>query len=69
VFAELMGIVSAIVSGAMQPHWFAIALLILYPIAVWIGYVMARRAAQGSQSARAAVDRSEAARACALSGR
>ena len=54
VFGELMGIVSAIVSWAMQPHWFAIALLILYPIAVWIGYVIARRAPQGSQSARAA---------------
>jgi hypothetical protein len=34
VFDELMGLVSAIVFWATQPHWFAIAIPILYPIAV-----------------------------------
>jgi hypothetical protein len=43
IFGELMGIASAIFSWNMQPHWFAIALLILYPPGVWIGYKLRPR--------------------------
>ena len=37
VGAELIGIGSVIALWHTQPHWFAIALLLLYPPAVWAG--------------------------------
>ena len=47
VFGEAMGITSAIVAWSTQPHWFGLALLILYPPAIWIGSKLApRRMAQ-----------------------
>jgi hypothetical protein len=40
VFGEVMGIVSQVVLWNTVPHWFAIALLVLYPPAVWVGSKM-----------------------------
>lgn len=37
IFGEIMGVASTILQWHTEPHWAAIALLILYPIAVWIG--------------------------------
>ena len=42
-FGELMGVASSLTFWGIQPHWFAIALLALYPPAIWAGYVMSRR--------------------------
>ena len=38
VFGEVMGIASTVAGWRIQPHWFAFALLILFPLGVWIGY-------------------------------
>jgi hypothetical protein len=38
VFGELMGVASTIAGWRIQPHWFAFALLILFPLGVWLGY-------------------------------
>ena len=38
IFGEIMGILSAFLAWSTQPHWFAIALLVLYPVAIWVGY-------------------------------
>jgi hypothetical protein len=38
IFGEIIGVVSTIVGWRIQPHWFALALLVLFPIAVWCGY-------------------------------
>jgi len=46
VFGEAMGVVSAVANWSAQPHWFAIALLIVYPPAIWIGYTI-RRSVRG----------------------
>lgn len=43
VFGELMGSASAFTLWGIQPHWFAVTLLILYPPAVWVGYMLSRR--------------------------
>jgi hypothetical protein len=37
VFGEAMGIGSTILNWHIQPHWFALALLVLFPLAVWVG--------------------------------
>jgi hypothetical protein len=37
VFGEIMGIVSAVAGWRIQPHWFALALLVLFPLGVWAG--------------------------------
>jgi hypothetical protein len=37
IFGEIMGVASTILQWHAEPHWAAIALLVLYPIAVWIG--------------------------------
>jgi hypothetical protein len=37
VFGEVIGLASQIVLWKTVPHWFAIALLLLYPPAVWLG--------------------------------
>jgi hypothetical protein len=36
-FGEVAGIVSTVLGWHVQPHWFALALLVLFPFAVWIG--------------------------------
>jgi len=46
VFGEIAGIVSTILGWRIQPHWFAFALLVLFPIAVWIGYKLRVRGAE-----------------------
>ncbi len=40
VFGEMMGVVSTVVFWGKQPHWYALALLVLYPAAVLIGASM-----------------------------
>jgi hypothetical protein len=37
VFGEIMGVVSTVLYWHIQPHWFAFALLLLFPLGVWIG--------------------------------
>jgi len=37
VFGEIVGIVSQIAFWHIVPHWFGIALVVLYPPAVWTG--------------------------------
>jgi hypothetical protein len=37
IFGEIIGIVSTVLGWQIQPHWFALALLVLFPIAVWFG--------------------------------
>lgn len=37
LFGEAIGIASQVALWKITPHWFAIGLLILYPIAVWAG--------------------------------
>jgi hypothetical protein len=46
VFGELMGLVSTILGWHIQPHWFAMALLVLFPLAVWIGSSLRARKAE-----------------------
>ena len=43
VFGEIMGLASTIVGWHDQPHWFAIALMLFYPPAVWAGYWLRSR--------------------------
>jgi hypothetical protein len=37
LLGEIAGIGSAVLSWQMQPHWFALGLLVLFPLGVWIG--------------------------------
>jgi hypothetical protein len=37
IFGEIIGVVSTIIGWGVQPHWFAFALLVLFPLAVWCG--------------------------------
>jgi hypothetical protein len=37
VFGEAMGVASAIAFRGQQPVWYGLALLVLYPPAVWLG--------------------------------
>jgi len=32
-----MGVVATVLAWNNEPHWYAFALLVLYPIAVWLG--------------------------------
>jgi hypothetical protein len=54
IFGEIMGLASAILGWHIQPHWFAIALLVLFPLAVWIGSSLGARRAESGTRARAA---------------
>jgi lysylphosphatidylglycerol synthetase-like protein (DUF2156 family) len=46
IFGEIMGVVSTVLSWHTQPHWFAFALLVLFPLAVWIGSRLRSRGAE-----------------------
>jgi hypothetical protein len=46
IFGEIMGLVSTILGWHIQPHWFAIALLVLFPLTVWIGSSLRARKAE-----------------------
>jgi hypothetical protein len=46
VFGEIMGVVAVILSWHTEPHWYAFALLVLFPLAVWIGSRLRARGAQ-----------------------
>jgi hypothetical protein len=37
IFGEIFGVVSAVLFWSSQPHWLALGLLVLYPLAVWFG--------------------------------
>jgi hypothetical protein len=37
IFGEIVGVVSTVIGWYVQPHWFAFALLVLFPLAVWVG--------------------------------
>ena len=37
IFGEIIGVVSVVLGWNIQPHWFALALLVLFPVAVWCG--------------------------------
>jgi lysylphosphatidylglycerol synthetase-like protein (DUF2156 family) len=37
IFGEIMGVVAIVLSWHTEPHWYAFALLVLFPLAVWIG--------------------------------
>lgn len=43
IFGEIAGVVSTFLGWRIQPHWFALALLVLFPLAVWIGYKLRAR--------------------------
>lgn len=49
---EIIGLTATIALWKSQPHWFAISLLILYPLAVWVGsWFAARRQSSAAASA------------------
>jgi len=54
VFGELMGVVSTILSWHTEPHWYAFALLVLFPLAVWIGSRLRCRGSKRTLVSRAA---------------
>jgi len=37
VLGEIMGVVSMVMFWTQQPHWYPLALLVLFPPAVWLG--------------------------------
>ena len=37
IFGEIIGVVSTVMGWRIQPHWFALALLVLFPLAIWCG--------------------------------
>ena len=37
IFGEIIGIVATVLAWRVQPHWFALALLVLFPLAIWWG--------------------------------
>jgi hypothetical protein len=52
IFGEVAGVISTILGWRIQPHWFALALLVLFPLGVWIGSKL--RSGGGKRSATAA---------------
>jgi len=46
IFGEIMGVVAAVLSWRTEPHWYAFGLLVLFPLAVWIGYRLRSGSAQ-----------------------
>jgi hypothetical protein len=48
ICGEIAGVVSTVLGWHIQPHWFALALLALFPLAVWIGYKLRVRGAEPS---------------------
>src|SRR5271165_4373313 len=38
IFGSLIGLISQIALWATVPHWYAVALLVLFPIGVWLGW-------------------------------
>lgn len=40
IFGEIIGVASTIGFWSRMPHWYSFALLILYPPAIWIGYLL-----------------------------
>jgi hypothetical protein len=53
IFGEIMGVVAIVLSWHTEPHWYAFALLVLFPPAVWIGSRLRSRGAQQSMAAGA----------------
>ena len=46
IFGEIIGIVATVLAWRVQPHWFALALVVLYPLMIWIGSRLRVRGAQ-----------------------
>jgi hypothetical protein len=46
VFGEVMGLVSLVMSWKTVPHWYGVALLVIYPPAVWAGSRIKSRTVQ-----------------------
>jgi len=54
IFGEIMGVLSIAASWGKAPLWYGLALLVLYPPAIWFGGLLRlRRPAQPSVSAAA----------------
>ncbi len=54
IFGEIMGAASTILQWHTQPHWAAVALLVLFPIAVWIGSRLRLGGSEQAMMSRAA---------------
>ena len=48
LFGELVGVASQIALWQTVPHWYGVGLLILFPIAVWIGGIRWRGSTQAN---------------------
>jgi hypothetical protein len=46
IFGEIMGVVATVLSWRTEPHWYAFGLLVLFPLAVWIGSKLRSRGAK-----------------------
>jgi hypothetical protein len=46
IFGEIMGVVATVLSWHAQPHWYAFGLLVLFPLAVWMGSRLRSRGAE-----------------------
>ena len=46
-FGELMGVASAAREWSLVPHWFSLALMLVYPPMVWLGYTIRTRSNSG----------------------
>jgi hypothetical protein len=43
IFGSLIGLISQIVLWTTVPHWYGVALLVLFPIGVWLGWRLLRK--------------------------
>jgi hypothetical protein len=46
IFGEIMGVVATVLNWHTEPHWYAFGLLVLFPLAVWIGSKLRSRGAE-----------------------
>ncbi len=53
IFGEIMGVVATVLAWHTEPHWYAFALLVLYPLAVWLGSRLRSGRAQPALISRA----------------
>ena len=53
IFGEIMRVVAAVLAWHTEPHWYAFALLMLFPPAVWIGSRLQSGSAETGLASRA----------------